>query len=115
MPLEKPRWVVQISNCAIATSGNYRQYVTIDGNRYSHIINPLTGRPAEKIPSVTVIAPLAIDADALATAISVMGPEKGMELIESLPQTEALLVTSQNADSQVSRSSGFSKYEVSLP
>ena len=107
----KPEWVVRLHDCAVATSGNYRQYQTIQGEKYSHIIDPRSGQPAQKVPSVTVIAPLTIDADALATALSVLGPEKGLALIESLPNTEALIITGTREHPQLHRSRGFSQYE----
>ncbi|MFC1783516.1 FAD:protein FMN transferase [Planctomycetota bacterium] len=109
---QRVRWKVALHDCAIATSGNYRQYVTIGGQRYSHIIDPRTGKPAEKLPSVTVIAPRTEAADALATAVSVMGPEKGMALIESLAETEAFLVTGTREELLIHRSSGFEKFEI---
>jgi FAD:protein FMN transferase len=107
-----PQWKIRLFNCAVATSGNYRQYVRIEGKKYSHIINPRTGWPADLLPSVTVIAPATADADALATAISVMGHEKGIKLIESLSNTEALLVAGASDDPEIFRSSGFSKFEI---
>jgi thiamine biosynthesis lipoprotein ApbE len=77
---------------AMATSGNYRRYLTVAGRRYSHIVDPRTGLPAEDVASATVIAPTAIDADALATAVSVLAPEEGLALIESLEDVECRLV-----------------------
>ncbi len=97
---------------AVATSGNYRRFVTIDGVRYSHIIDPRTGRPADAVPSVTVIAPTAMAADGWATALSVLGVEKGLELIEHEPGVEALLVTGQPESPRLHFSSGFKRYVV---
>lgn len=77
---------------AMATSGNYRRYRTVAGRRYSHIVDPRTGLPAGEVASATVIAPTAIDADALATAVSVLAPEVGLALIESLADVECQLV-----------------------
>ena len=79
-------------DCAIATSGDYEQFVVIDGVRYAHIIDPRTGWPARGVVSVTVLTQHGLDADALATAVFVMGSEKGMALVEELMGTEALLV-----------------------
>lgn len=79
---------------AVTTSGDYRRFVLIEGQRYSHIINTLTGHSSEGLPSVTIICENAADSDALATAVSVMGVKKGLALIEKMPQTEAILVTS---------------------
>ncbi|MHC4185961.1 MAG: FAD:protein FMN transferase, partial [Planctomycetota bacterium] len=60
---------------------------------YSHILNMKTGRGSRGLSSVTIICKNAIDADALATAVSVMGAEKGLALIEELPDTEAILIS----------------------
>lgn len=106
---EKPRWRIRVRDGGVASSGNYRRYVTIAGRQYSHIIDPRTGRPADKLPSVTVIAKTVMDADALATAVSVLGTEKGLALIETLADTEAMVVTDKPV--QIHRSSGFSQYE----
>ena len=83
---------VMHKNYAIATSGDYERYFTIDGKQYSHIIDLQTGWPSQHITSVTVISRHAADADALATALTVMSIEKGLELIESLEFVEVLLV-----------------------
>jgi len=70
---------VTVGSGAMATSGDYRNYFEIDGRRYSHTIDPTTGRPiTHKLASVTVITESAAYADGLATAINVMGPERGL-------------------------------------
>jgi thiamine biosynthesis lipoprotein len=84
--------VLELTDAAIATSGNYRRFTLIDGKKYSHIINTKTGYGSDELASVTIIAQNATDADALATAVSVMGPEKGLKMIESLAETEAILI-----------------------
>ena len=109
---QKARWRVVLRDSAIATSGNYRQYVTISHKRYSHIIDPRTGIPAEKLPSVTILAPRTEDADALATAISVLGPEKGLALIDSIPDTEAFLVAGTKENPIFYRSRQFDRFLV---
>jgi len=109
---ETVRWKIRLREGSAATSGNYRRYVTIGGKKYSHIIDPRSGRPAEKLPSVTIVAPKCVDADALATAVSVMGPQAGMKLIESLPDTEAFLIAGTKEDMKIRRSSGFEKYRL---
>ncbi len=76
---------------AVATSGDYERFFTKDGKRYHHILNPHTGYPARGCVSVTVWTRTATDADILATAVFVMGPEKGMELVERLDEVEALI------------------------
>ena len=86
---------LKITNGAIATSGDYQQFIIIEGKRRSHIIDRKTGTSTEGLSSVTIIADNATNADALATAVSVMGYEKGLELIENIPGTEAILITSE--------------------
>ncbi|NPA46875.1 MAG: FAD:protein FMN transferase [Chlorobi bacterium] len=84
--------LVPVSDRAVATSGNYEKYVVFDGVRYSHIINPKTGYPATGIISVSVFAPAAELADALATAVFVMGIDVGLNMINQLPGVEAIIV-----------------------
>lgn len=82
---------------SIATSGDYRNFFEVDGQRYSHTIDPMTGRPVtHQLASVTVLAPTCMTADALATAIEVLGPERGLKLAtdHSIPA----LLTSRTAD-----------------
>ena len=78
---------------AIATSGDYRRGVEINGRHYSHIVDPRTGKPAGDIISSTVIAPSPADAGALATALSVLTPEESSRLVATIPGAEYLLVT----------------------
>ncbi len=75
--------IIRIGNNGVATSGDYRNYFEENGVRYSHTIDPATGRPiTHRLASVTVIHPSCMTADAFATAIDVLGPEKGMALAE---------------------------------
>ena len=85
--------VLELVDAAVATSGDYRRFVLIEGKKYSHILDTRTGRASKGLTSVTIISQNATDADALATAVSVMGLEKGLALIEAEPDTEAILVT----------------------
>lgn len=73
---------LRLSNCAVSTSGDAFQFVEIDGVRYSHIVDPRTGIGLRQRSSVTVIARRGIDADSLATAATVLGPDRGLKLIE---------------------------------
>lgn len=76
-----PAQTVELSGVGMATSGDYRNYYELNGERYSHTIDPLTGRPIKhKLASVTVIAESCALADAMATALNVLGPEKGYAL-----------------------------------
>ncbi len=86
---------LKVTNGAIATSGDYQQFIIIEGKRRSHIIDRNTGTSTEGLSSVTIIADNATNADALATAVSVMGYENGLKLVEKIPGTEAILITSQ--------------------
>ena len=104
---------LKIFDEAVATSGNYRRFVTINGIRHSHIINPATAAGADELSSVTVIAPEAVDADALATAVSVLGPAEGLELIENTPGTEAILIPNRPG-AEIITTSGAEKY-LKLP
>jgi len=85
--------VVRLDNAALATSGNYRNFFTINGIRYCHVIDPHTGRPvSNSVASVSIIAERCVFADGLATAVMVMGPEKGLQLIERLDGVQGLIV-----------------------
>lgn len=84
--------VLPVSNQAIVTSGDYERFITVDGERYHHILNPYTGMPADQAISVTIIAPDCMTADALSTAVFILGPKKGMVLLESLPDIEGVII-----------------------
>ncbi|MBN2594423.1 MAG: FAD:protein FMN transferase [Sedimentisphaerales bacterium] len=103
------RLVLKATNEAVATSGDYQQFVIIEGKRYSHIMDRKTGTSTEGLSSVTIIADNATDADALATTVSVMGAEKGLALIEKLPNTEAILISPQ-PKYEIIKTSGAEKY-----
>lgn len=94
-PLDKNKifsWF-PLLNTAVVTSGDYERYLLMDGKRYGHIINPKTGYPSQGVVSCTVFAPKAELADALATALFVMGSETGIDFIDQLPNVEALMIT----------------------
>jgi thiamine biosynthesis lipoprotein len=74
---------VDLQDYAVSTSGDYEKFILIDGQRYPHIINPKTGMPAREFASVTVFARDAAFADAMSTAVAVMGAKKGMEFLDS--------------------------------
>ncbi len=84
--------LLPIRNGAVVTSGNYEKYVNFDGKRYSHIIDPRTGYPSSGIISVTVFAPKAELADALATSVFVMGIDAGLDRINQLPKVECIII-----------------------
>ena len=84
--------LLPITNGAVVTSGNYEKYVNFDGKRYTHIIDPRSGYPSSGIISVTVFAPKAELADALATSVFVMGKEAGLDRIDQLPKIECIII-----------------------
>lgn len=84
---------LEISDLAVATSGNYEKYIMIGGRKYSHTINPLTGLPVTGIKSVTIITTNAEIADALATPVTVMGVQAGLDLINQMKNIEAIIIT----------------------
>lgn len=86
----------EISNKAVATSGNYEKYIMIDGKKYSHTIDPKTGLPISGIKSVTVISNNAEFADAMATPIAVMGIEAGLYLINQIPDLYCIIIDDNN-------------------
>ena len=81
-----------LSDMAVATSGNYERFYKIGGKRFSHIFNPATEENVDLLSSVTIIAENGTTADALSTAVSVLGARKGLELIEKINNTEAILI-----------------------
>jgi len=83
--------VIPVSDESIDTSGDYERFFIEDGKRYHHIIDPHTGKPTREMLSVTVVSPDCVAADTLSTAAFVLGPEKGLELLEELPEVEGLL------------------------
>lgn len=100
--------VLEVRDCAIATSGDYENYVIIEGRRYSHIIDPRTGYPRSDTPaSVTVVAKDATTADGLATAVFVLGPENGMKLVENMPAVEAIIINDESNGINSAVSSGL--------
>ncbi len=97
--------LLPITDGAVVTSGNYERYVTFNGKRYTHIIDPKTGYPSSGIVSTTVFAPKAELADALATSVFVMGIDVGLNRINQLPHVECIIIddkgnihTSKNID-----------------
>ncbi|MFW5844876.1 MAG: FAD:protein FMN transferase [Planctomycetota bacterium] len=103
---------VAVSEHAVCTSGNYARFLEIDGHRFSHIIDPRSCWPADAVPSATVIAPTAMQADIGATALSVLG-EEGLTL---LPEgCEALLVLGSADEARQVQTPGFARFQVTAP
>ncbi len=106
---------IYVSNLAVATSGDYRNFFEYDGKIYSHTINPKTGKPVtHSLASVTIIASTCMQADALATAVMVMGAEKGLILLDSLENVEGLLLERLNEGRfREYQTAGFKNYSQS--
>jgi thiamine biosynthesis lipoprotein len=83
---------LNISEMAVATSGNYEKFIMIDGKKYSHTINPRTGLPVTGIKSVTIITTNAEIADAMATPVTIMGVNAGLDMINQMKDIEAILI-----------------------
>ena len=105
--------VLQLTDCSMATSGNYRNYRYIDGKKYSHTIDPKSGYPvAHTLLSATVIAKECAYADALATAFMVMGLEKSLQFCEQHPEIEGYFIyADDNGKMQTRETKGFKKYK----
>jgi thiamine biosynthesis lipoprotein len=110
-PDDPPTRFVRLAQRAISTSGDSRQHLVVEGRRYSHIIDPRTGLGVPGRSSVTVIAPTSMEADAVATAVSVLGPERGRALVEGRQDVELYMVAQddQGHEREVT-TPGFAKY-----
>jgi FAD:protein FMN transferase len=95
---------IELHDEAISTAGDYERFFERNGVRYHHILDPRTLQPARECQSVTVIAKEGVMADGLDTGIFVMGPQRGMELVERLPDVEAVIV---DRDGHILVSSGL--------
>lgn len=100
---------IKLDGYTVATSGDYEQYFEVDGVRYHHILDPKAGYPSRELQSVTIINKSNTFADGLATAVFVMGKENGMKLIESLNDTEGMIIDSNG---NIFYSSGFEKFLI---
>jgi thiamine biosynthesis lipoprotein len=114
-PLEpngRPTQSVWLVNSSISTSGDAFQFLEINGQRYSHIVDPRTGYGVTQRSSVTVITSQGRIADGLGTAVSVLGPAKGLELIESIPGAAAYLVVIEGETPRTFASQRFAQFAV---
>lgn len=109
-PENKEEYIVLFGICneSVATSGNYERYFN-DVAKVNHIADPRTGFSAKGLISVTIVSEKATDADALATAVFVLGEEKGMRLVNALDGVESLIITS---DKRILKSKGFEQREA---
>jgi thiamine biosynthesis lipoprotein len=92
----QPFSYLDITNAAIATSGNYEKYIIIDGKKYSHTIDPKTGLPVQGIKSVTIISPNAEIADAMATPVMIMGINVGLDMINQINNLACIIIDEQD-------------------
>jgi FAD:protein FMN transferase len=100
--------VLELEDRAVATSGDYRNYFIHSGRRYSHIIDPRTGEPAQTgVVESTVLAPDCLTADGLATALFVLGPERGLEILEAGGDWEGLVIIESADEIVIRRTAGF--------
>ncbi|PIE33879.1 hypothetical protein CSA56_09310 [candidate division KSB3 bacterium] len=96
--------IVELEHAAVATSGDYERFFIHERTRYHHLLDPRTGMPARECQSVTIIAQTAEQADTLATAVFVMGPDRGLAFIERQEDVEGMII---QASGEVIVSSGF--------
>jgi thiamine biosynthesis lipoprotein len=110
-----PSRFVLLANAALATSGDLWQFVELDGRRYSHIVDPRTGLGLTDRSTVTVISPDCTTADSLATAVSVLGPQSGLRLVEETPGAAALIVRMPAGKVEVHESKRVGDYARQSP
>jgi thiamine biosynthesis lipoprotein len=87
-----PEVVLSLSRCSVSTSGDTWQFVEVGGRRYSHVVDPKTGVGLTDHCQVTIVAPDGITAEGLSKAVSVLGPEKGLKLVEQTPRAAAFVL-----------------------
>lgn len=104
---EQTETTLVVAHTAVATSGDAYRYVELDGIRYSHIVDPRTGIGLTDRALVTVMAPTGMEADALASAVSVLGPEDGLALVATRPGVEARIIRPDGARLLVLETPGF--------
>jgi len=93
-----------LRNAGVSTSGDTEQFIELEGVRYSHIMDPATGLGLTRRIQATVIASCATDSDALATTVCILGPKKGIQLIDRLPTTATLIITKDHSEERQFRS-----------
>lgn len=87
--------MIPLEDAAISTSGDYERYFEEGGVRYHHILDPGTGKSTHSVRSASIIGSSATDTDALSTSVFVLGVDAGLELINTLPDTEAIIIDDQ--------------------
>jgi thiamine biosynthesis lipoprotein len=111
-PKGPPSFYLCLSRTFVANSGDMWQYVVLNGKRYSHIVDPKTGLGLTDQSNVTVIGPNGMTTDALSKAVSVLGPEKGLKLVDETPGTAAYIVRLVNGKTEVRQSSRWKNLPV---
>ncbi len=106
--------IVQVSNASVSTSGNYEHYYSIQGHKFSHIINPMTGYPQKGVVSATVIATTALENDVLATSLCILNPKEGTALIDSLGKGYASIVVTKDQEGRLAvyKSKNYKNFEI---
>jgi thiamine biosynthesis lipoprotein len=110
-PDAEPDHYLLLEHAAVSTAGDARQHVEIDGKRYSHIIDPRTGQAVVGRSSVSVIAPDGTTTDGLDTALSVMGPEAGLALVEATDAAACIFVREGKGGLETYKSKRLPRYE----
>ena len=106
---------VHLLHQSVSTSGDTYRFVEIDGKRYSHIIDPTTGLGQTRRIEASVISDDGMTADTLALVVCILGPEKGLALIDQLPDTAAIVTTYDSGNPKIYRSQRFPHFEVQAP
>jgi thiamine biosynthesis lipoprotein len=115
-PNTAPSRYLRLCNAALTTSGDAYQHITLDGQRYSHIVDPATGLGLTRPIATTVIARDCMTADALATAVCILGRERGFKLLENYPGSDAIIMLAPRREQmhpqvEIHETTGFKKYE----
>ncbi len=105
--------ILILKDCAVSTSGNYERFYTIQGKRFSHIIDPRSGYPANGVVSATVIAPTAEEANAFSTPLCVLGGKAGMKLLSASKNVEAYVLEDVDGRLVPSETPGYHRFRTS--
>jgi thiamine biosynthesis lipoprotein len=100
--------MIPLEDAAISTSGDYERYFDEGGVRYHHILDPGTGKSTHSVHSTSIIGSTATDTDALSTSVFVLGVDAGLQLINSLPDTEAIII---DKDGELHYSAGLARIQ----
>jgi thiamine biosynthesis lipoprotein len=106
--------IIQVSGFAVSTSGGFKNSYSINGQKFSQLINPMTGNPQKDVLSATVIAPTAIDSDVLATSLCILDPKEGTALIDSVGKGHASIVIAKDRQGQMilNKSRAYRNFQI---